>query len=198
LLSQEHQVDFTLDCYALRLGEGLSPIVNEGYQSRLKVGGLAMMFKRPKSALSNQRGFTLVELLMVIAILGVLAAISLQQLKNNREKSFDRQAQAMMRNVLTYAAIDTPQGGDSAGVGTDLAGVGFPEVEIPANVHWSVDNDGDDRWLFKFAHPGGGTGYYFWVPGDTYALSLDTDGFGNRSDKILVNTSYRVDLGLPL
>ncbi len=120
-----------------------------------------MMFKRPKSALSNQRGFTLVELLMVIAILGVLAAISLQQLKNNREKSFDRQAQAMMRNVLTYAAIDTPQGGDSAGVGTDLAGVGFPEVEIPANVHWSVDNDGDDRWLFKFAHPGGGHGLLF-------------------------------------
>ncbi|MBE9534975.1 MAG: prepilin-type N-terminal cleavage/methylation domain-containing protein, partial [Proteobacteria bacterium] len=27
-----------------------------------------MMFKRPKSAFSNQRGFTLVELLMVIAI----------------------------------------------------------------------------------------------------------------------------------
>jgi len=92
------------------------------------------MFKRPKSALSNQRGFTLVELLMVIAILGVLAAISLQQLKNNREKSFDRQAQAMIRNVLTYAAIDTPQGGDTAGVGGNLAGVGYPGVGIPANV----------------------------------------------------------------
>ncbi len=155
-----------------------------------------MMFNKPKSAFSNQRGFTLVELLMVIAILGVLSAIALQQLKTNREKSFDRQAQAMMRNVLTYAAIDTPQGGSSAGVGGNLAGVGYPEVEIPANVNWSVDNDVDDRWLFKFAHPGGGTGYYFWVPGDAYALSLDTDGFGNRSDKIVGNTSYRTDLGL--
>jgi prepilin-type N-terminal cleavage/methylation domain-containing protein len=155
-----------------------------------------MMFNRPKSAFSNQRGFTLVELLMVIAILGVLAAISLQQLKNNREKSFDRQAQAMMRNVLTYAAVDTPQGFSTAGVGTNLKDVGFPEVEMPANVNWSVDNDVDDRWLFKFAHPGGGTGYYFWVPGDAYALSLDTDGFGNRSDKIVVNISYRSDLGL--
>ena len=155
-----------------------------------------MIFKRPKSAVLNQRGFTFIELLMVMAILGVLSAIALQQLKNNREQSFDRQAQAMIRNLLTYAAIDTPQGGDTAGVGGNLAGVGYPEVEIPANVNWSVDNDGDDRWQFRFAHPGGATGYYFWVPGDTYSLGLDTDGFGNRSDKIVANTSYRGDLGL--
>ena len=155
-----------------------------------------MMFKRPKSACSNQRGFTLIELMMVIAILGVLSAIALQQLKNNREQTFDRQAQAMIRNLLTYAAIDTPQGGDTAGVGGNLAGAGYPEVEVPANVNWSVDNDGDDRWQFRFAHPGGGTGYYFWVPGNTYTLSLDTDGFGNRSDKIVANVSYRGDLGL--
>jgi prepilin-type N-terminal cleavage/methylation domain-containing protein len=157
-----------------------------------------MMFNRPKSAFSNQRGFTLVELLMVIAILGVLAAISLQQLKNNREKSFDRQAQAMIRNLLTYAAIDTPQGGDTAGVGGNLAGVGYPEVEIPANVTWNIVNDGDDRWRFWFAHPGGGTGYYFWVPGDAYSGSLDDDLAAppNRSDKIVANVAYRTSAGL--
>ena len=158
-----------------------------------------MMFNRPKSAFSNQRGFTFVELLMVIAILGVLSAISLQQLKNNREKSFDRQAQAMIRNLLTYAAIDTPQGVDIAGQGGNLADIGYPEAEVPANVIWSVVNDGEDRWRFRFAHPGGSTGYYFWVPGDTYTLSLDDDGSGppgNRSDKIVANTSYRGDLGL--
>ena len=155
-----------------------------------------MKFNRPKSALSNQSGFTMVELLMVIAILGMLSAIAVQQIKVNRENAYDRQAQAMMRNILTYAAVDTPQGGDTAGQGGSLVGAGFPEVEIPGNVYWSVDNDGADRWRFYFAHPAGLMGYYFWVPGDAYAGSLDDDGSGNRSDKIFTDplpASYRFD-----
>ena len=153
-----------------------------------------MMFNRPKSALSNQRGFTLVELIMVIGILGMLSAIAVQQITVSRTRSFDSQAHTMMRNVLTVAAIDTPQGGDTAGQGGSLGGVGFPEVEIPANVYWSVDNDGQDRWRFYFAHPAGLIGYYFWVPGDTYGGDINNDGSGNRSDKIFKDKragSYR-------
>jgi prepilin-type N-terminal cleavage/methylation domain-containing protein len=148
-----------------------------------------MMFNRPKSAFSNQRGFTLVELLMVTGILGMLAAIAVQQITVSRTKSFDSQAHTMMRNVLTVAAIDTPQGGDTSGVGGSLVGAGFPDVEFPANVYWTVDNDGADRWRFYFAHPAGLMGYYFWVPGDTYSGPLDTDGSGNRSDKIFSDKS---------
>lgn len=144
-----------------------------------------MIFRRPKSALSNQRGFTMVELLMAIGILGMLAAIAVQQLKINRTKAYDTQAQAMIKNVLTVAAIDTPQGGDANGQGGSLVGAGYPDVEIPGEVYWSVDNElPDDRWRFFFAHPSGLYGYYFWVPGDTYSGSLDNDGSGNRSDKL--------------
>ena len=148
-----------------------------------------MKFKRPASTFSNQRGFTLVELLMVIGILGMLSAIAVQQITVSRTKSFDSQAHTMMRNVLTVAAIDTPQGGDTSGVGGNLVGVGFPDVELPPAVYWSVDNDGADRWRFYFAHPAGIMGYYFWVPGDTYGGALDTDGSGNRSDKIFEDNS---------
>jgi prepilin-type N-terminal cleavage/methylation domain-containing protein len=165
-----------------------------------------MMFKRPKSALSNQRGFTFIELLMVIAILGVLSAIALQQLKNNREKSFDRQAQAMIRNLLTYAAVDTPDppaGQENQnGNGGSLAIYGYPEIEIPGNVYWTVINDAKDRWRFFFAHPGGGTGYYFWVPGAAYSFGLDDDeapppAGPNRSDKLVAHFDFRAAAGVP-
>ena len=161
-----------------------------------------MIFERPKSAISDQRGFTLVELLIVMGILGMLVAIGVQQIKFNRENAYDRQAQAMIRNLLTYAAIDepAPPAGqeDQNGVGGSFAVYGYPEVEIPGNVYWKVDNDGDDRWRFYFAHPGGIIGFYFWIPGDTYSGSLDDDLAvpPNRSDKLLANGAYRTDVGL--
>jgi prepilin-type N-terminal cleavage/methylation domain-containing protein len=159
-----------------------------------------MIFKRPKSAFSNQRGFTAIELLMVMGIVGMLSAIAVQQIKFNRENAYDRQAQAMIRNLLTYAAIDEPDppaGQENLnGTGGSFAHYGYHEVEIPSTVYWKVQNDIDDRWLFWFAHPGGQTGFYFWIPGDAYGGSLDTDGSGNRSDKLVSNASYRTDAGL--
>ena len=159
-----------------------------------------MIFKRPKSALSNQRGFTMVELLIVMGILGMLAAIGVQQIKFNRENAYDRQAQTMIRNLLTYAAIDEPNppsGQENQnGIGGNLAVYGYPEVEVPGNVYWTVFNDGTDRWQFWFAHPGGITGFYFWIPGDAYGGSLDNDGAGNRSDKLLINALYRPAAGI--
>lgn len=159
-----------------------------------------MILKKPKSVFSNQRGFTLLELMMVLGIIGILSAIGVQQVKLNRENAQDRQAQTLMRNLLTYAAVDEPAppaGQENQnGAGGSLAVYGYPELEIPSIVYWKIQNDGQDRWRFWFAHPGGQTGFYFWTPGFSYSGSLDDDGFGNRSDKLVSNVSYRTDVGI--
>jgi type II secretory pathway pseudopilin PulG len=127
--------------------------------------------------------------MMVMGIVGILAAISVQQVKLNRENAMDRQAQTLLRNLLTYAAIDEPDppaGQENQnGAGGSLAIYGYPELEIPGTVYWKIQNDGDDRWRFWFAHPGGQSGVYFWITGRSYYLCVVDDGAGNRSDKLV-------------
>jgi len=172
-----------------------------------------MLGKKSKcNVYKNQRGFTFVELLMVMGILGMLAAIAIQQISFNRQNAYDSQAITTLRNLLTVVAIDEPIGdpGDhfvSPGGGGNLAALGLPRVEVPKNVYWTVDNlsnpgnDDHDMWLFWFAHPAGKNGFYFWIPGGE--CNADTDLNGNPSDRIDNSTdttagSYRNLAGLPV
>ncbi len=80
---------------------------------------------------SNQKGFTLIELMIVIAIIGILAAIAIPNFIAYRNKSFCTQAEsdanALAAAIADYFAIPshtgTPAQGDlNGGAGMTLSG----------------------------------------------------------------------------
>jgi prepilin-type N-terminal cleavage/methylation domain-containing protein len=75
-----------------------------------------------KNKIKNQKGFTLVELMVVIAILGILAAIAVPKLMGSTETAKITKVQADLRTIGSAIAMYQAEKGKDPTATTDLVG----------------------------------------------------------------------------
>ena len=115
---------------------------------------------------NREEGFTLIELMIVIAIIGILAAIAIPQFSAYRTRSFNSAAQSDLRNFATAQEAFFVDNQRYCGTAADLVGDTYGAF-TSENVTLNVVNATAETYNMTSRHSAGDTTYTLIGPGGT-------------------------------
>ncbi len=119
----------------------------------------------------NQRGFTVIELLVVVAVISVLALISFTVYSNVQARSRLAKAQADTRTMASAIGAFQAHMGQMPAVLGDLTVAQTNVLGQVSGPFMAGDAVPPAGWTYNYS-PGGSTGYTITASGDNTSLTL--------------------------
>ncbi len=114
--------------------------------------------------MKDQKGFTLIELMIVIAIIGILAAIAIPQFSAYRKRSYNSSAQSDLRNAATAQEAYYVDESTYCGTTGTLIGATYG-LYLSDKVVFSIGTASDSTYVMRADHPSGDSSYIIRGPG---------------------------------
>jgi type IV pilus assembly protein PilA len=120
----------------------------------------------------NEKGFTLIELMIVIAIIGILAAIAIPQFSAYRTRSYNSAAQADLRNATTAQEAYFVDNSRYCSLTSTLIGKTYG-LFLSDKVRFEIRSADTSGYAMLSQHAAGNLTYFIAGPGGTI---VDTKG----------------------
>ena len=109
--------------------------------------------RRTRARITEERGFTLVEVLTVVLIIPILAGIAIPQFLSQREKAMDPQAKSAVRNAVSAIEAFYAESGSYTGASNSALRTIEPSLNEVSDANLTVVGNGTVGYALSVKQP---------------------------------------------